>query len=167
MKVAFTFLTFALFAFACNDKTAKQTNFNKTKIQTNQQIILKGIWTIKRYYLSDISAMDEKMASEWLNKSLIIDDKLYFDFQKLASYKDIFKNENECNFRNIDKPEIVAVNKYFDTIRDPLSELKINKSTINIYKTTCNDNPFSEFVINENNEIIIRLDGAFFILIKE
>lgn len=167
MKITFTYLTLALLVFACSDKQTKQTNSNKNSREATQQATIKGTWTIKKYFFSDISAMDEKTAGEWLNKSVRIDDKLHFDFQKITSYKDMFNNENDCPVINMDKPEVVTTDYYFDTIRDPLTELKINKLTINIYKTTCKDNPFSEFVINEEEEIIFRWDGAFFIMTKE
>lgn len=166
MKVVFTYLTLMLFVLACSNKQTKQTNSDKSNLETSQQITIKGTWTIKKYYFSDISAMDEKMADEWLNKSVRIDDELHFDF-KSTSYETIFRNENGCAVLNINKPEISATDKYFDTIRDPLAELKIKKSTINIYKTACKDNPFSEFVINDDKEIIFKWDGAFFIMTKE
>lgn len=167
MKVAFIYLILTISTLACGNKQTNQTTSSKSKSEKSLQIDIKGIWTIKNYYFSDISAMDEKMAKEWLNKSVRIDDKLHFNFQEIASYKDIFKSENNCAFLNIGKPEVASKEIYFDAIRDPLTELKIKKSTINIYKTNCNDNPFSEFVINEDQEIIFRWDGVFFIMTKE
>ncbi len=167
MKAAFTCLTLLLFALVCCNKQTERNDNNKDNSEISKTISIKGIWTIKKYYFSDISAMDERMANEWLNKQVQIDNKLYFDFQKINSYKDDFKNENDCDIQNADKPEVVSTGIYFDSIRDPLAELKIIGSTINIYRTACQDNPFSELVINEDKEIVFKWDGVFFIMVKE
>lgn len=163
MKLIYISLTLTFVLLSCIDKQIKSSD-SKNIVQQNA---LKGIWTIKKYTFSQICAMDEKMANEWLNKSLIINDKLNFDYKKITSYKDVFENVNNCSVLNINKPDLINTDALFEINRDPLDELMINKSRIRVYKTTCADNPFSELVLNDKNEIIIRWDGVFFVLIKE
>lgn len=163
MKHLPIFIALFILVESCGQVDNKTINISERE----KQISIKGTWTISKYYFAQISGMDEKMASEWLNKQLIIDDTLlHFDFQKIEYYKDLFKNENVCIIKNLNNPEIAPMSEYFDTIRDPLKDLKLTNSSIKIYKTNCKDNPFSEFVLSDNNEIIIQWDGAFFLLTK-
>lgn len=167
MKKILTFLLIVILTFSYSEGNSQDLK----KINTKDSLIsgkniITGIWTIKQFYFAQISAMDEKTASEWLNKDLIINSKTHFNFDKIKAYKNVFKDENECEIINIKSPEITKPSNYFDTIRDPLSDLKIN-GVIKIFKTKCKDNPFSEFVLTENNRIIIHWDGVFFVLVKK
>jgi hypothetical protein len=55
---------------------------------------------------------------------------------------------------------------YFDPSTNPLAELNIKTDKVAVYKTSCTDHPFSELILNDRNELIIRWDGVFFILKK-
>jgi hypothetical protein len=91
---------------------------------------------------------------------------MYFDFQKIPSYKELFDNVNACSVLNANKPDIVSSEDYFDLSIDPLAELNIKTDKVAVYKTSCTDHPFSELILNDRNELIIRWDGVFFILKK-
>ena len=145
MKNIVTLLFLGFLAVSCLDGQKNQTNTKKVEL-TNVPMTIAGTWTIKKYYFSDISAMDEKMASEWLDKTLIIDSNTHFNFENIQTYKEVFRNENDCEIINIEKPEIVKPSDYFDMNRDPVSDLNI-KGMIKIFRTKCKDNPFSEFEI--------------------
>lgn len=166
-KRILTFLLLGFFTLSCNDIDQIHNNTNKKDSQKIKKQSITGVWIIKKFYFSDISAMDEKTASEWLNQTLIIDDKIHFDFEKIGIYKEVFKDESECEIINLNKPEIIKSSDYFDAIRSPLADLRINETSIKIFKTKCKDNPFSEFVLTENNDIIINWDGAFFVLTRK
>jgi hypothetical protein len=105
--------------------------------------------------------MDEKTTSKWLNQTLKIDNKIHFYFEKINTYKKVFMNESECEIINLNKPKIIRSLDYFDAIKSLLVDLRVNETSIKIFKTECKDNPFSKFVLTENNEIIINWDVGF------
>jgi hypothetical protein len=128
---------------------------------------VKGTWVIRAYYFGEISAMDEKTAKEWMDRKLVIADKLYFDFDQVRSYREEFRGQLECDVMNIDSPEIILASEHFDPERPLFSDLKLDSSMIKVYKTSCPEHPFSEFILTGKSELIFTWDGAFFVLNKE
>lgn len=166
MKIVLTYVALSIAVFACNNRPVVSSKSNKPNPEAKEQFTLKGTWQIKKYLFASIRAMDERMADEWLNKQLLIGDEMYFDFQKIPSYKELFDNVNACSVLNANKPDIVSSEDYFDLSIDPLAELNIKTDKVAVYKTSCTDHPFSELILNDRNELIIRWDGVFFILKK-
>lgn len=156
----------SIVVFACNNQLVAPTQSNKRNLEAKEQFTFKGTWRIKKYLFASISAMDEKMADEWLNKELRIDDGLFFDFQKIPSYKELFENESECSLLHVKEPDMVSTKDYFDPSTDPMEDLNIQTGKVAVYRTGCTDHPFSELILNDQLELIIRWDGVFFILEK-
>lgn len=147
---------FLLFAFACIVIT--------TKAQTIKTI--KGEWRVTKYYFCGTSAMGDAEAKQWLNRKLIIGDKITFEFSKIPNYK-TFKDE-VCSFGNSLTEEEVNSDEYFlKGFRCNPSSLKITEKKVILIKMKCGVSPFSEFIMKSASQIIVNWDGVFFELAKE
>lgn len=160
----------ALIFVSCGRSEDPKTTYAKKEGNTIKEntpmTSIEGVWTVKRYVFSRISAMDNNMAEEWVNKRLIIQDIVEFSFQEISSYKDAFPAKLECGFYDLKKPRILPTSEVFDLVREPLTELGITKSSVAVYQTLCTDGPFSELILNDHSEIIILWDGVYFVLVK-
>lgn len=129
---------------------------------------LEGVWVAEKYKFSNISAMDDTTARQWIEKKAIIKEQLYFEYYKIQTYNDIFKDKNYCNFRVGQKREMVSPDKYFsDNYKMTPAKLGITQKEILVIHTNCNGTPFDEIVILKDNEIMICWDGVFFFLTRE
>ena len=128
---------------------------------------LKDEWSITNYRFADISAMDEEMALEWIGKKAIINKQLYFEYQDIKSYKNIFKGDSFCAYRKSWTKEKVSTDSFLRYYRISAGELGMNRNEILIIHTACSGSPFHDIIVKSNNEIIVSWDGVFFTLTRK
>jgi len=146
---------FVLLALICSI-----TIINAQTIKT-----IKGNWVVTKYYFCGISAMGDTEAKQWLNRKLVIGDKITFEFSKIPNYK-TFKDE-ACSFGNSLTEQEVSTDEYFSKgFRCNPSSLKITEKKVILIKMKCGVSPFSEFIMKSSSQIIINWDGVFFELAK-
>lgn len=140
-------------------------SFSGLRSQTDK-FILEGVWVVDNYKFMDISAMDDSIATQWLGKKAVIKEQLYFEYSKISNYRDIFKDNNFCNFRTHQMREKILTEKYFLDNYPKMSsrQLGINQNKITVIYTKCTGTPFSEIVILTDKQIMICWDGTFFFL---
>jgi hypothetical protein len=161
MKKIIYLLVASLFV-SCLEKESKPNETSTVKTEETSKYDLKGTWTIKKIIPGHIYAMDLKVANEFLEKQLIIDEYLHFEFKDISAYKE--NGTLKCSFLNIDKPDILPPNEYFGQ-KQPLEEFKIDKNKIKVYETNC-ELFLSNFVMNEEGNLITSYDGIYFIFYK-
>jgi len=92
MKSLLNLISFAFFfsfLISC-DSSHPQTELelkNPESSQLNKKVTLDGKWRVTKYVFSDISAMDEKVASEWVGKVIEFSQVVVFPFSTIPSYK--------------------------------------------------------------------------------
>lgn len=116
---------------------------------------LKDEWIVSTYGFADMSAMDEEMASEWIGKNAIIDKQLYFDYQKIKSYKNIFEGDSFCTYNKGWTKEKVLADSYLTDYGITAGELGIDQNEILIFHTPCSGTPFQDIVVKSDDEIIV------------
>jgi|GEM_PF-5432503 len=131
---------------------------------------LKGVWTVTKYTFCDISAMDDKIAQEWIGKKATVLKVIHFPYYNIPSYKDIFKNDCYCGYidsRHLCPDTVISTEKYFSSYKINYSELGIKGKTIRLVRMLCKETPFGEVIVKNDNEIIIYWDGVFFTLTRD
>jgi hypothetical protein len=130
---------------------------------------LKGSWTISSYTFADVTAMTDKIATEWKGKKATVAKVIHFPYYEIPSYKSVFE-QSYCGYiekRHLYPDTIVSTEKYFEQFKINYNELGLNKKTIRIVRTNCESTPFKEMVVKNDNEIIIFWDGTFFTLTRD
>ncbi len=128
---------------------------------------LNGLWRVDRYILAEISAMDDKMAIQWIGKKAIINRYLYFEYSKIPDYKEVFNENATCNLKIEQIRNSVPSDDYFFENHKSNTNLGLTQKAISIIKTNCKGTPFEEIIMLTPTQIIIQWDGAFFFLTKE
>jgi hypothetical protein len=128
---------------------------------------LKDEWIVSDYGFADMSAMEEEMALEWMGKKAIIDKQLYFEYQKIKSYKNIFEGDSFCTYNKGWSKEKVFTDSFLSDYGITAGELGIDQNEILIIHTSCSGTPFQDIVVKSNDEIIVSWDGVFFFLTRE
>jgi hypothetical protein len=128
---------------------------------------LKDEWIVSNYGFADMSAMDEEMALEWMGKKAIIDKQLYFEYQNIKSYKNIFEDDSFCTYSKGWTKEKVLTDSYCSNYGITAGELGIDQNEILIIHTSCAGTPFQDIVVKSDDEIIVSWDGVFFFLTRQ
>lgn len=123
-------------------------------------------WTVSDFEFANMSAMDEEMALEWMGKKAIIDKQLYFEYQNIKSYKNIFEDDSFCTYSKGWTKEKVLTDSYFSDYGITAGELGIDQNEILIIHTSCAGTPFQDIVVKSDDEIIVSWDGVFFFLTR-
>ena len=121
---------------------------------------------MSNYGFADISAMEEEMALEWMGKKAIIDKQLYFEYQNIKSYKNIFEDDSFCTYSKGWTKEKVLTDSYCSDYGITAGELGIDQNEILIIHTSCAGTPFQDIVVKSDDEIIVSWDGVFFFLTR-
>lgn len=164
------FLSGLVLLSSCGENSRKKVKNNdstsvvKEAVMTTDNGLDYSVWRVRKYYFNNISAMDNKTASEWLNKILRIDGNLYFPFDEIPSYREAYKDQQACVIENGGSPEYIIAKEYFDPHHSPKELYQLN-GKLRLYHTTC-DGVFSEFIWTENDELIFSCDGVNFILTR-
>jgi hypothetical protein len=144
------------FAYGQNAKQTKDFN-------------LKGSWTVTKYTFADITAMTDKIATEWKGKKATVAKVIHFPYYDIPTYKDIFQ-QSYCGYiekRHLYPDTVVATEKYFEQFKINHTKLGLSTKTIRIVRTNCAETPFKEMIVKNDNEIIIFWDGTFFTLTRD
>ena len=127
---------------------------------------LEGVWEVTSYKFFGISAMDDPIANEWLGKKAIIKEELYFQYHMIDTYKELFKDDSNCNFRIGQVRELVSAEEYASSCNTTMKDLDIKKEELLMIHTTCANTPFREIVVLSDMKIMISWDGVIFILTR-
>lgn len=164
MKILY--FLFPLFLLGCTNGSDRSETVDTRATLATQQApeSIRGVWTVSRYEYASVSAMDQATADEWVNRRLVIDTAVHFSFQKIPSYQTIFGNNTSCSLALDYEPVTVPASEFTDIQNAPMTALGIKDTNLTVYRTTCPDHPFSQFVLTENDELIIQWDGVYFVL---
>lgn len=153
MKTLTFILTLALLSLSTKTVYAQSENFT-----------LASTWEVVEFNFAAFSAMDKNLAQEWIGKKAVIKRLLYFEYNEIKSYLDLFENYSYCNFRHDQNRESVLTQEYFNNFNIDPQNLGVTQEELLIIHTICRGTPFQDIIVKSSNEIIIFWDGTFFTL---
>ena len=111
---------------------------------------MRALWKVSSYIIGKNSSMDEASAQALLFKPLdITDTEIIFDGQS-------------CQGVTFQQKTVNAVDYLADTWQTTLTELGIDVTELQVFKTNCSLPGFKEYMRLGDRRLIVPIEGVFF-----
>lgn len=125
-----------------------------TNEPTDNPTAYLGGWVVNRYEPGTVTAMTTSDAAAWIGRSVVLNPDLVF-FDQFMCLKPAYQ-VSTTNLAD-----------YLNGFKTTPDNLKIMDGDVTLVQTACADNPMKEFVMLDDQTMMINSDGAFFFLEPE